>query len=63
MTTINQKQEIVQSLNSLDAVQSEKVLDYIKALLHSQAGEDNQQSLKKAMKEINKALGQARLWI
>lgn len=64
MTTINQKQEIVQSLGDLDAVQSEKVLEYIKTLLNRRQDEKNDDSRKgEIMKEINRALGQARLWI
>ena len=64
MTTINQKQEIVQSLGNLDAVQSEKVLEYIKTLLNRRRDEKNDDSRKgEIMKEINRALGQARLWI
>lgn len=63
-TTINQKQEIVQSLNCLDAVQSEKVLDYVKTLLRGKVGEARDLSLtRKEIKTINKALGGVRLWI
>ena len=61
MTTPNQKQEIVQSLSNLDAVQSEKVLNYIKALLHGPAAAEQQKE--KAMREINSAITMARLWI
>ena len=64
MTTINQKHEIVQSLNDLDAVQSEKVLDFIKTLRDSQQRKAGQQDLKpKFVKEMNHALSQVRLWI
>jgi hypothetical protein len=64
MTTIKQKQEIVQSLSSLDAAQSEKVLHYIQTLLRREKTDDREQSVKsKAMKEIDQALRQARLWI
>lgn len=60
MTTINQKQEILQSLSSLDAVQSEKVLDFIKGLLPGYENDLRHQHLKsRAMKEINQALRQA----
>ena len=60
MTTTLQKQEILQSLNSLDTAQSEKVLNYIKGLLYVQRKEFYHQNLKrhKAMKEITQALGQ-----
>ncbi|HET9487208.1 MAG TPA: hypothetical protein VFO54_07230 [Chryseosolibacter sp.] len=64
MTAINQKKEIVQSLSTLDAVQSEKVLEYIKTLLDRRQDETNDDRRKgEILKEINRALGQARLWI
>ena len=64
MTAINQKKEIVQSLGNLDAVQSEKVLEYIKTLLDRRQDETNDDRRKgEILKEINRALGQARLWI
>ena len=60
MTTTNQKQEIVRSLNNLDAVQSEKVLSFIKGLIHNEPNDLYQQHLKrKAMQEIGQALQQA----
>jgi hypothetical protein len=50
------KLAILQSLDAMDQVQMEKVLDYIKSLL-PQPGDMNYQSFKKeAMKEIRKAL-------
>ncbi|MEX2230621.1 MAG: hypothetical protein WD824_00565 [Cyclobacteriaceae bacterium] len=62
MTTTLQKQEILQSLNSLDPAQSEKVLNYIRGLLSVQQKEFYHQNLKRhqAMREISQALGQAR---
>jgi hypothetical protein len=58
MTTTNQKQEIVQTLSSLDAVQAEKVLNFIKGLVHNERQDLYHQYLKrKAMTEIGKALG------
>ncbi len=64
MIVIHQKQEIVQSLDDLDAIQSEKVLDFIKELLDRQRNEADQQSLdRKALKEINRALRHPRLWM
>ncbi|HEY9486972.1 MAG TPA: hypothetical protein VIQ51_01490 [Chryseosolibacter sp.] len=57
MTTTNQKQEIVQSLRHLDAVQSEKVLNFIKGLLDVEHNDLHHQHLKvKALKEISHAL-------
>jgi len=57
MTTIHQKLEILQTLNRLDAVQSEKVLDYIKGLLYSPQNDFHRQYVRrKAMKEIGQAL-------
>lgn len=61
MTTTRQKQEILQSLNSLDPAQSDKVLNYIKGLIHGDQKEDHYRALKRqAMKEISLALGQLR---
>ena len=57
MTIDNQKQQILQSLKSLDALQSEQVLHYIKALLREQHHELRHENMKrKAMKEIGRAL-------
>lgn len=58
MTTTYQKLEIVQSLNRLDAVQSEQVLDFIRGLLHNRSTDANhhQYLRRKAMKEIGQAL-------
>jgi hypothetical protein len=60
MTTTNQKQEILQSLSSLDSVQSEKVLNYIKGLKGNQNEVQYQRLKQEAMKEISQALGQGR---
>jgi hypothetical protein len=63
MTSTNHKQEILQSLNSLDPAQSEKVLNYIKGLLYvQQRSEFHHQNVRRhqAMKEISNALGQVR---
>ena len=57
MTIDSQKQQILQSLKSLDALQSEQVLHYIKALLEEQQNSLRHQKMKrKAMKEIGRAL-------
>jgi hypothetical protein len=62
--TINPKHEIVRSLNDLDAVQSVKVLDFIKTLRDSQEDAASQQDFKRRfVKEMNQALSQVRLWI
>jgi len=64
MTTASQKKEIVESLNDLDAVQSEKVLEFIRTLHESRQGVAKQEiGHRKVMKEINQALTQARLWV
>ena len=61
MTIIKQKLEILQSLNSLDPAQSEKVLNYIKGLLHGNQKGMHYQTLKRqAMKEISQALRSSR---
>jgi hypothetical protein len=64
MTSTYQKEEIVRSLNNLDAVQSEKVLHYIKGLLNVQQHESYHQHVKRhrAMQEIGQALGEPGSW-
>jgi hypothetical protein len=49
------KLAILQSLDSMDQVQMEKVLSYIKGILHPSAS-DYKSFKKEAMKEIRKAL-------
>jgi hypothetical protein len=57
MTTINQKHQILESLDALDHGQQEKVLDYIKGLLYPSREDARHQKLKReAMKEIRQAL-------
>lgn len=57
MSTVHQKIRIVKSLDSLDQVQTEKVLEYIKELLYTPREEMMHQRFKReAMKEIRKAL-------
>jgi hypothetical protein len=57
MTTTNKKHEIIASLGALDQTQSEKVLEYIKGLVHTSATEVRYVKLKReAMKEIRQAL-------
>lgn len=61
MTTINQKYQIVESLDSLDQMQTEKVLEYIKGLMYASQDEASHQQLKRqALKEIRQALGKER---
>lgn len=58
MTSIHQKHEILESLNSLDPGQAEKVLEYIKGLLYATPDETSHKKFKReAMKEIRRALG------
>lgn len=60
MTTVNQRLAIVESLSTLDASQTSKVLDYIKGLTQAR-NEVRRELLKhKAMKEIRQALGNSR---
>ena len=57
MSTVHQKIQIVESLDSLDQVQAAKVLEYIKAMLYTPREEMIHQNFKReAMKEIRKAL-------
>ena len=61
MTSFHQKHQILESLNSLDPGQTEKVLEYIRALQHSRKDEPHHQKMKReAMREIRLALGQDR---
>jgi hypothetical protein len=60
MTTTNQKLEILQSLNNLDAVQSEIVLKFIQGLIQGDGNRAAHHQLKrKAMREIGQALKQS----
>ncbi|MGC1242787.1 MAG: hypothetical protein WA874_14445 [Chryseosolibacter sp.] len=57
MTTTHPKQEILQSLNNLDAAQSGQVLEFIKGLLNTNHRESRHQTIKrKALREIGQAL-------
>jgi len=60
MTTNDQKHQILESLNSLDQGQTEKVLEYIKGLQLPKAGAEYQKFKREALKEIRQALGQHR---
>jgi hypothetical protein len=61
MTAINQKHQILESLDALDQTQTDKVLDYIKGLLSPKKDEPNYQSFKReALKEIRQALNKKR---
>jgi hypothetical protein len=61
MTQFNQKHEILESLDSLDQGQTEKVLTYIKGLLAvPRDGADYKRFKREALKEIRQALGNSR---
>jgi hypothetical protein len=54
---IHQKHQILESLNSLDREQTEKVLQYMRGLLEKRASEtDYERFRKNAMREIRDAL-------
>ena len=58
MTPINQKHQILESLDSLDSTQAEKVLEFIKGLLYKTHDDASKKKFKQeAMKEIRSALG------
>lgn len=58
MTSFNQRHQILESLNSLDANQADEVLKFIKGLLYNTSDEASKKRLKQeAMKEIRSALG------
>lgn len=57
MTITYQKLELLQTVRNLDAVQSEKVLDFIRGLAKTPENDRDQQRVKtRAMKEIGQAL-------
>ena len=61
MTSTYQKHQILESLNSLDQTQAEKVMEYIKGLLYATPDEASKKQFKReAMKEIRHALGKGR---
>ena len=61
MTVTHQKLEILESLGSLDQVQTEEVLNYIKGLLQTPKAEADYNRFKReAMKEIRQALNSSR---
>jgi ERCC4-type nuclease len=61
MTAMNRKYQILESINSLDQHQAEKVLNYIKGLTDLPKEDSNYQRMKtEAMKDIRNALGTER---
>jgi hypothetical protein len=61
MTDHNQKNEILETLNSLDQAQTDKVMDYIKGLLYVKKDETYYQKFKQeALREIRQALSKKR---
>ena len=61
MTSFHQRHQILESLDYLDQSQTEKVLAYIRTLMHTDKDEISHQRLKReALKEIRLALGQDR---
>jgi len=60
MKSFHQKHEILDSLESLDQSQTEKVLEYIRSLLYTQDEVSHQRLKREAMKEIRQALGNDR---
>ena len=60
MTTFQKRQKIVQFLDHLDAVQSERVLGFIQTLLPETVQSLRHQNYKRrALREINQALKRA----
>jgi hypothetical protein len=60
MTAINQKYQILESLDSLDESQKNKVMEYINGLLYT-TDEARHKNLKRtALKEIRQALNKKR---
>jgi hypothetical protein len=58
MTSFHQRHQILESLDSLDPNQTEKVLEFIKGLMYKTPDEASYKRFKQeAMKEIRSALG------
>jgi hypothetical protein len=58
MTIINQKRQILESLDELDYYQQKKVLNFIKDLVYPSQEDVRHETLKReALKEIRLALG------
>lgn len=61
MTTTNQRNQILETLNVLDQEQTEKVLAYMKNILYSDTDQAVYQKFKReAMRDIRKALTRER---
>jgi hypothetical protein len=61
MTSFHKKHQILESLDSLDQGQTEKVLAYIRTLIYTRQDESSHQRLKReALKEIRLALAKDR---
>ena len=61
MTTTNQRNQIMETLNVLDQEQAEKVLTYINGILYGDKEKATYQKFKReAMKDIRKALTRER---
>ena len=61
MTSFNQKHQILESLDSLNQGETEKVLEYIQVLLSThQHDADYKKFKREALKEIRQALGNSR---
>lgn len=60
MTNKNDRLQILESLNSLDNTQTEKVLNYIKGLVNGPEKQNNHNIKREAMKQIRLALGRDR---
>lgn len=56
MNSVTKKLQILESLNSLDQTQTEKVLAYIKDVLTPKSEVEYKRNKREAMKEIRQAL-------
>jgi hypothetical protein len=62
MNAIHQRHQILASLELMDQAQREKVLSYIKGLLHYPTRENAQEKLKKeGLKQIQQALKETKI--
>ncbi|HYF68653.1 MAG TPA: hypothetical protein VD884_10975 [Ohtaekwangia sp.] len=56
MISLHQKHQIMETLNAMDAEQTEKVLNYMKGMVNATDEKAHQQFKTRALKQIRRAL-------
>ena len=56
MISLHQKHQIMETLNAMDAEQTEKVLNYMKGMVHTTDEKAHQQFKTQALRQIRRAL-------